>query len=181
MDPVKPQPVKLIIGFLYHELSALREAEDITREIWGNIDYLSQEYFFDITSYYNEEMGIPIFRTFRSYQILIDPSRLAEIKLKTNEIEQKIAAAGKRRVNLDPGYLDYDKLVLASAKYNYQKIYLNSGIYADITLFYRKGRFIAPEWAFPDFKSELYESDFLQIRFIYKKQLQVLFKEVNPN
>ncbi|MCF7918612.1 MAG: DUF4416 family protein [Candidatus Cloacimonetes bacterium] len=171
MKPDKPQDVKLIIGFLYHELAAYQQAEELCREKWGSVDYHSKEYFFDMTSYYNEEMGMPIFRCFNSYQKLIDPSRLAEIKLQSNEIEDALTVTGKRRVNLDPGYLDYDKLVLASAKYNYQKIYLGEGIYADPTLFYRKGRFQAPEWAFPDFKAELYENDFLHIRFIYKKQL----------
>jgi len=63
---------------------------------------------------------------------------------------------------------------LASAKYNYQKIYLRDGIYADPTLYYRKGRFIAADWTFPDFKSAVYENDFLQIRHIYKTQLKEL-------
>jgi len=174
MKPVEPQYVKLIIGFLYHELSAFQQAEELTREIWGSVDYHSKEYFFDKTTYYDSEMGMPLFRSFKSYKELINPAKLAEIKILTNEIEDKLTHGGKRRVNLDPGYIDYDKLVLASAKYNYQKIYLGQGIYADPTLFYRKGRFHAPEWAFPDFKSELYEGDFLHIRFNYKKQLNEL-------
>lgn len=172
MKPHEPQPVKLIIGFLYHELRQFRIAQGLLEEHFGNVDYQSKEYFFDMTDYYDEELGKPVFRVFCSYERLINPSELGDIKLFTNQLEVELAATNKRKVNLDPGYLDYHKLVLASAKYNYQKIYLHSGIYADPTLFYEKGRFTAPEWAFPDFKSSAYIDDFLHIRFLYKQQLK---------
>ncbi|MDP8221694.1 MAG: DUF4416 family protein [Candidatus Stygibacter frigidus] len=177
MKPIDVQPVKLVIGFLYHEPKKYRKALELVQERWGISDYQSQEYFFDLTDYYEPEMGKPIFRSFNSYNTLISPGSLAEIKLATNQIEEELSESGKRRVNLDPGYLDYDKLVLASAKYNYQKIYLRDGIYVDITMFYRKGRYIAAEWAFPDFKQGIYESDFLQIRHLYKLQLKELLRK----
>jgi len=41
--------------------------------------------------------------------IFINPARLAEIKLICNDLEDQIAVDGKRKVNLDPGYMDYDK------------------------------------------------------------------------
>jgi hypothetical protein len=168
MQPQHVIPVKLIIAFIYNQNEIFREALELTQDIWGVSDYQSQEYFFDSTQYYEPEMGKPLFRCFNSFQKLIDPSGLADIKLTTNHLENILAVNNKRRINLDSGYLDYDKLVLASAKHNYQKIYLKNGIYADPTLFYRKGRYIAPEWAFPDFKQGLYENDFLQIRHLYK-------------
>jgi len=177
MKPQEVQQVKLLIGFLYHERSKYHKALELVQERWGISDYQSQEYFFDLTDYYEPEMGKPIFRSINSYSMLISPGSLAEIKLATNQIEEELAESGKRRVNLDPGYLDYDKLVLASAKYNYQKIYLSKGIYADITMFYRKGRYIAADWAFPDFKQGIYENDFLQIRHLYKQQLKELLKK----
>ena len=177
MKPQDVQQVKLVIGFLYHERNMYRKAMEKVQERWGISDYQSQEYFFDLTDYYETEMGKPIFRSFNSYSALIDPGSLAEIKLATNQIEEELAESGKRKVNLDPGYLDYDKLVLASVKYNYQKIYLRDGIYADITMFYRKGRYIAADWAFPDFQQGIYENDLLQIRHLYKQQLKELLKK----
>ncbi|MCF7911412.1 MAG: DUF4416 family protein [Candidatus Cloacimonetes bacterium] len=176
MQPVEVQSVKLVIGFLYRERGVFRQALERVRAVWGESDYQSEEYFFDLTDYYETEMGKPIFRSFNSYSRLISPGELADIKLRTNQIEQELRSSEGRKVNLDPGYLDYDKLVLASAKYNHQKVYLSVGIYADITLFYRKGRYIAPEWAFPDFQAGLYENDFLQIRHLYKQQLKELNK-----
>ena len=177
MKALEVQPVKLIIGFLYRERNVYRMALERTHALWGISDYQSQEYFFNLTDYYESEMGKPIFRSFNSYSILIDPGKLAEIKLMTNNLEEELSESGKRRVNLDPGYLDYDKLVLASAKYNYQKVYLSGGIYADITMFYRKGRYIAADWAFPDFKEGLYENEFLQMRHQYKQQMKELLRK----
>jgi hypothetical protein len=92
-----------------------------------------------------------------------------KIKIKTNEIEDLVAVKGKRKVNLDPGYMDFNKVILASAKYNGQKIYLDLGIYADPTLSFEKGNFNPYPYSFPDFKTGEYNETFLQIRALYKK------------
>lgn len=144
----------------------------LLRERFGALDYQSREYLFDITEYYFAELGQPLFRKFVSFEKMIDPASLVQIKLFTNDIEEKLADEGKRSVNLDPGYMDFHKLVLASAKYNSQKIYLDKGIYADPTIFYEKGRFYPVPTAFPDFKIGIYENDFLHIRFLYKNQIK---------
>jgi hypothetical protein len=123
---------------------------------------------FEVTDYYQDEMGWGIQRIFLSFQRLIDPAGLADIKIDTNRIEDELAVDGRRKVNLDPGYMDVCKVVLASAKYNGQKIYLEKGIYADPTLHYQKGHFEPYPWSFPDFKDGRYESVFLRIRELYK-------------
>lgn len=139
-------------------------------ETYGSIDSQSTEFPFDQTDYYLQEMGGPIVRFFISFEKLIHPKSLAQIKIKTNAIEEKIAVKGNRCVNLDPGYMDYDKVVLASAKYNGQKIYLDHGIWADLTLHFKRGHFEPYPWSFPDFKRGLYNNAFLKIRQIYKAQ-----------
>lgn len=173
MKPNEPIPVKLFCGILYSDEILLKKAEDFLIQKFGNIDYKSKSFPFDITDYYESEMGKPIFRVFLSFEKLIDPGILPQIKIECNEIEDKLAISGKRKVNLDPGYLDYDKVVLASAKYNAQKIYLNNGIYADPTLFYKKGKFIPLDYAFPDFKKGIYEQVFLEMRVRYKRELKL--------
>jgi hypothetical protein len=152
------------------------------------VDYRSPAFPFSQTDYYVPEMGAPIFRIFVSHERLVHPGELASIKIETNEIEEILAMrpaqsqrpfapAGaaapeviRRRVNLDPGILDYDKFVLASAKYNGQKVYLDLGIWADLTLHYEKGKFDPYPWSFPDFKSRVYDAAFLEIRRLYKDQ-----------
>jgi len=119
-------------------------------------------------------MGSPIFRRICSFSNLISPSYLADAKLITNSIENKYRLNNKRNVNLDIGYMDYDKVVLASAKYGIHKVYISQGIYADMALHYEKGKFSSYPWAFRDFKLPLYYDFFLKIREIYKAQLKVL-------
>jgi hypothetical protein len=90
--------------------------------------------------------------------------------LVANGIEQEFASRGNRTVNLDPGYLDYYKVVLASAKFGGQKIYMRDGIYADMTLIHFKGKWESFAWGFPDFKSGIYDEVLSTIRNLYKAQ-----------
>jgi hypothetical protein len=168
MRPSAPDDVKLFVGILYSDEALLEKARETLGERFGSIDFVSEPISFDVTDYYQAEMGGPIRRIFLSFRELIDPGRLAEIKMETNRIEDELAVEGQRKVNLDCGYMDVCKVVLASAKYNGQKIYLGQGIYADPTLHYEKGHFSPYPWSFPDFKTGRYERIFLRIRELYK-------------
>ncbi|MDZ7288304.1 MAG: DUF4416 family protein [candidate division KSB1 bacterium] len=170
--PQSPLPVKLIMAVLYSDEMRLAEARTRSIDRFGPIDFTSAPFPFEVTDYYVPEMGAPIIRCFYAFERLISPGNLAGIKLVTNVIEEQLAVDGQRKVNLDPGYLDPDKFVLASAKYNGQKIYLSDGIWADLTLHYEKGHFYAYPWSFPDFRSGEYEKAFLRMREIYKAQLK---------
>ena len=170
MKPLPAPSTKLICGVLFTDENLLLRAKDLLIDRFGAIDFESEKFRFNVSYYYKPEMGWPIWRLFWSFEELIDPARIAEIKLACNSVEDELAIDGKRKVNLDPGYMDYDKVVLASAKYNWQKIYLDKGIYADATLKYEKGHYHPFPWSFPDFKTGEYERVFLKIREIYKKQ-----------
>ena len=170
MKPAEPEPVKLFVAVLYSDAQLLQQTLDLLVKKFGGIDYKSPEFAFNITDYYRDEMGGPIFRKIISFTELINPKELAPIKIATNEIEDRLAVDGRRRVNLDPGYMDYNKVILASAKYNGQKIYLNLGIYADPTLWYERGEFRAYPYSFPDFKTGAYNAAFLHIRALFKGQ-----------
>ena len=77
-----------------------------------------------------------------------------------------------RTVNCDAGYLDHNKVVLASAKEAGQKVYLDKGIYADLAGRYKNGAYRPFEWSFPDFKDGRYDKELLAIRALYLKQLR---------
>lgn len=174
MKPQPPQPVKYFCGVLYSDEKLLQDAYRLLQEKFGAIDYKSPVFPFDVTDYYVAEMGSPIWRCFCSFLDLKSPQLLAASKILCNELEEQLAVENRRKVNLDIGYIDYDKVVLASAKYHAHKIYLDLGIYADLTMRYEKGSFKPCEYAFPDFKSGLYDEVFLHIRAKYKGQLRRL-------
>jgi hypothetical protein len=168
-------PVKLFIGILTSFPEIFPELEDRLAARFGPVDLRSEELPFDLTHYYDEEMGTPIQRSFLGFEGLVDPARISEIKRSTNDLESDIAARHyrvKRPVNLDPGYLEESKIVLASTKNFYHRIFLMEGIYGEVTLQYRNGRWEAFPWSFPDFRSGRYDGFFTSLRRRYREQLQ---------
>jgi hypothetical protein len=141
---------------------------------WGEMDFSSADYPFDATDYYEPEMGGNLNRRLVSFLRLVPPDSLCPAKHVCNEIEDRLAGEKGRLVNLDIGYLDPYKVVLASFKSAGQKIYLGTGVWADLIVRYRKGRFCPFEWTFPDFRDGRYDRDLLQIRQIYLRQLRKL-------
>ena len=180
MKPAEPDAVKLFVGILYSRSDLAEVAINLLKETFGEIDYKSPEFEFTISDYYRQEMGWPINRKFVSHTNLINSKDIAKIKLQTNQLEDQLAIDGRRKVNLDPGYMDYNKVILASAKYNSQKIYIDLGIYADPTLWYENGTFAPYPYSFPDFKTGTYTKAFLHIRALFKGQKRKHLKEGTP-
>lgn len=152
------------------------------QEEWGPVDFQSQLYPFDQTDYYRAEMGGHLQRQLITFAELRSPEELAAAKVKCNELElyfSPLTSEGKgekRTVNLDIGYLDHSKIVLASAKGLSQKTYLSQGIYADLVARYKLGRYQPFEWTFPDFKEGRYDGDLAMIRGRYLQQLKAARK-----
>ncbi|MFH0855198.1 MAG: DUF4416 family protein [Candidatus Omnitrophota bacterium] len=171
MGKIAPdKPVKLIIGFIFGEKAFFEKAKlDLTRH-FGRIDFESGPMPFTVTGYYREEFGEGLSRVFVSFSKFIKPQQISGIKILTNKIEKKLTRESKRLVNIDPGYLDLAKLVLASTKDYVHRIYLNKGIFAEITLFYQDKSFQDWKWTYPDFRSKEYIAMFNQIRKLYAEQ-----------
>ena len=139
------------------------------KQSW-EIQQQSEEFSFDQTDYYTTEMGEGIKRCFLSIKGLQPLESSADWKLKTEEIEQQLSNKGKRRINLDPGYLDLSKVVLLSGKEGSHKIYLRNGVWADLVLLKDKGGYRNFPWTFPDIRTGRYDDFFLQLRAEFKKE-----------
>ncbi|MFP3895570.1 MAG: DUF4416 family protein [Anaerolineales bacterium] len=173
-EPQKPLPVKLVMPMFSGHEALLEEAEQMLRAHFGPIDYKSLRLPFDHTTYYEQEMGSGLKRQFLAFENLIDPGSIANIKTLTNELEEQWGQNGRRRINLDPGYIAAAKLVLATTKNHGHRIYLNRGIYAEVTLIYRDGNFRPLPWTYPDYRTEAYRKIMRAIREIYMAQLHEL-------
>jgi hypothetical protein len=168
--PVEPETVKFIVAMLSSdEVSAERVRERLSAR-WGPVDLESESMSFLETSYYEEEMGRGLRRVFLSLAPLGAPDRLVELKLGAAVLEEESAVAGRRRVNLDPGYLDPCKLVLSSFKWNSQKIFVGRGVYADPMLSYAKGSFDPFPWTFPEYQREEVKRFFGKVRDLFRRQ-----------
>jgi hypothetical protein len=168
----EPLSVKLIASMFTARMELLEEAKARLGQEFGPLDYESELLPFDHTTYYAAEFGENLKRRFVAFEELVHPGRLAEIKLLTNALEMEWAVGGKRRVNIDPGYVSHSKLVLATTKNHAHRIYLGQGIYAEVTLHFRDGTFRAWPWTYPDYASPSLIAIFNQIRVLYVKQLR---------
>ncbi|MCY3777890.1 MAG: DUF4416 family protein [Candidatus Aminicenantes bacterium] len=165
--------VKLLVALLWADARSRNAALEQMEIRWGAIDFSGSDHPFDVTDYYQAEMGPSLRRRLVSFSRMIPPETLPEVKLACNRIEEQLARHGRRRVNLDAGYLDHSKVVLASMKFAGQKIHLGQGVYADLMSRYRKGRYRPLEWAFPDFRDGRYDRDLARIRELYMEQRRI--------
>ena len=166
--------VKLVIPALYSNMIMLSKAEARIVKLFGNIDYKSSSYPFNYTDYYTREMGSSINRIFFAFKRLIEAEDLVQIKKDTNLIELKLSINGSRTVNLDPGYLELGKFVLATTKDQQHRLYMGDGIYEEITLYFKNREWRHWDWTYPDYRSLLYREILLKIRELYKKQIKEL-------
>ena len=172
--PQLPDPVKLFLAILWTDPSALESAFDQLCRNWGQFDFVGPDHPFEQTDYYEQEMGSELKRRLVAFDQLVPPEMIGPAKLATNEIEDRLSQMNHRRVNLDIGYLDHNKIVLASCKSAGQKIHLGNGIYADLVARYSHGEYRPFEWTFPDFKEGRYHAELSEIRRRYLAQLKQL-------
>lgn len=159
-EPRKPLPAKLVVSIIFRagirtgNTPELLETLAQLEQKFGPTDYVSHLMEFKHTKYYNNEMGDFLLRRFISFKQLVCRDRLAEIKLYTNSVEKKYCdRGGLRKVNIDPGLLSLENLVLASGKNFTHRIYLQNGIFAEVTLLYQNKKFTTMDWTYPDYAS----------------------------
>jgi len=171
-----PRPSKLIVGILAAGRQALTAAAAALAEAFGPIDATSDIWPFTHTDYYKDQIGPEILRQFVSHARLVMPDQLAPIKLETNTIEQglahSLALPWPRPVNLDPGLIEPSRLTLASTKDYCHRVYLRDGIYAEVTLVYKKGMWLSMPYTYPDYQQPHYHAFFSAVRARLIEQLR---------
>ncbi len=164
-------PVKLFSGFIFSEQPVLARAVASLRKRFGPPDLESPAIDFLHTSYYEKEFGPGLKKKFISFGKLVPAGALLRAKLFTNALESRSARDGRRLINIDPGYLTLPKVVLATTKDFCHRIYMDKGIYEEVTLVFRGGSFQPWEWTYPDFRTPEYIAFFNQLRSIYARQI----------
>ena len=182
MGTIRPfAPVKLFIGVLVANSKFIPQVEERLIGAYGAIDHRSDVIPFDFTDYYENEMGDLIDRVFFSFERLIEADQLPEIKRQTNQFEDELApllrtssASVKRPVNLDPGYIEQAKVILASTKNFYHRIYLGGGVFGEVTMHFKNNTYQFFPWTYPDYQSKDYQEFFLRMRHIFRAQLRTM-------
>jgi hypothetical protein len=152
--------VKLIAGVLYPDDEA-GECEDWfawtlgkLEAIWGKHENVSAPAPFTFTDYYRD-IAPRLARRFICFEGLAQAGGLPGWKLASIGIEAE--SRNPRIVNVDPGYVDGARLVLASTKDHAHRIYLRDDIFAEVTMRFRFGKWAPFDYTFPDFASGVYD------------------------
>lgn len=169
-----PKTVMLLIAVCSRHDSALQWAQERASSEFGPSVNTSDAFPFHQTDYYSSSMGEDLKKQFLAFEDLIDPGQIRQIKRMTNEWEFEYAQQAdhdeERPLNLDPGYLSEAKLVLASTKDHAHRIYLDDGIYAEVTLHYQGGGWQKLPWTYPDYQEAGYQEFFLCCRKSLREQ-----------
>jgi hypothetical protein len=169
----EPKPAKLFMSLIASEDPLVHRGMEDLCSAFGKIDFMSEKLPFNFTDYYSREMGKDLFRHFVTFKSLISIPLLPDIKQTTNQLEKKYADPNlNRRINIDPGYLCLEHVILATTKGYTHRPYLREGIYADLTLIYRKKSFQPLEWTYPDYRQEEVIQLFNQFRENYLEDLK---------
>lgn len=166
--PQPPAPCLLVFGVL---LSGGLDEDFVAAKVAENFGELAEtrEFApFGHTGYYEREMGEGIKRGFLVMRELVDPGTLAEIKIRSNELETELSEGPRRKVNLDPGLLNLTQFVLATGKPAGHRIYLGRGIWAEIEYLFQFGEFKFLDWTYPDYRESGIVEFFNTLRAGYK-------------
>jgi hypothetical protein len=168
----EPVPVKLVAGLLADSEARLQQAHRPLEERFGALETASTPRPWTVTRYYRDELGDRIWRQFVSFADLIEAEALPEAKLACNVTEQLWREGGHRKVNIDPGYVALSKLVLASTKDAGHRVHLCRGIYAEVTLEFVDGSFVACPHTYADYAQAEAVEFFNRVRQSYRSQLR---------
>lgn len=162
--------VKLFSGIIFRDESHLNKSIEILQKRFSTVDLESGTFPFDLTAYYEPEMGSPLFRKFIAFQRLTDPQLLPEVKLFSNRLEEQFSDQGRRHINIDPGYISEANVIIATTKNHYHRVPLRGGIYAHMEYTIQRKKVSPLDWTYPDFRKPEYMDFFNRLIVAYKHQ-----------
>lgn len=162
--------VKRITGILYPDDNFLAWSIEKLTQRWGVPEIVSSPVPFDKTNYY-DEISPNLTRIFLCFPGLVNAGGLADWKHEAIEIEA-MSRKPVRAVNIDPGYIDGARLILASTKDHAHRIYLRDGIFAEVTMRYRFRKWASFDYTFPDFASGVYDEFLSGVRKLWLREVK---------
>ena len=163
------EKAKLIVAVMYSDNHLLKAAIKKLGKKFGEAESESKEYPFNFTDYYAEEFGDNLLKKFLCFGRNISKEDLPEVKKFTNNLEKLFAAGGKRRINIDPGYIDSKELVMASNKTASFKQSIAENIFAHRLLEFNGKEAVIFRHTFADYKTDENKNFFERIFCSFQK------------
>ncbi len=150
-----PPPGYLFASILFnHNHLDEKEAIKLWEDEWGEGEVFKPE-FNPMKNYYSKEMGeaSALTRLIIVSNKLYERETLVEAKLWAVNIEYADDKTS-RHVNIDPGLMTLENIILGTGKIYGHRPYLGKGVYADLNLLYVSGEYSPLEWTYPDYKEK---------------------------
>ena len=170
-ESIYPSESKAVLFLLTNQEALAQKVIAHFEPTLGPVEIQGPWHDFHHSPYYEKEFGKNLKRCVVGFKNIFEPHRLAELKHQTSQLEKKLSQTEDRAINIDPGYVDLFKVVLASGKAGGQKVALAKDVHAYTLLRYEKGKWQPFDWTYPDFKEATYHDELLKIRQILKKEL----------
>ncbi|MEE8577037.1 MAG: DUF4416 family protein [candidate division Zixibacteria bacterium] len=151
----QPPPGRLICSIAYSHIDALADSLTRMEHQFGPVQFETIDIPYSGEARHIEEMGDNLSRRFFSFEKLVSRDKLADMKLLCRKIEAGFADRVDdfifRTVNVDPGIMTPENVVMASSRgFNY-RIYITRGVFAQVELIHSKSQFVRLPWTNPDF------------------------------
>lgn len=107
--------------------------------------------FNPLLTYYSKEMGDNLKRVIFYASDFNSREDLVGLKIKATDLELKYSNENKRLINLDVGYIAKEQVILATGKPYSHRVYLDAGVYAELTYVFKEKTFNSLPWTYPDY------------------------------
>ena len=150
------EPAAFLCAVMAGGAEAVDEAVAELAARFGAVHARSPTWAFDMSGYYEAEMDPGLAKGLVWLGDPIDPERLAGRKRQSLALERERAVEGggdlRRTVNVDPGLLSEESLVLATTKASGHRVAIGTGLWAEVTLRFERGEYRPLPWTYPDYR-----------------------------
>tara|TARA_B100001971_G_C18268008_1_gene596072 strand:- start:4163 stop:4669 length:507 start_codon:yes stop_codon:yes gene_type:complete len=130
--------------------------EDI-QSIWSEKLDLAEMYWPEFNpsiEYYSKEMGNDLKRVIFFSSNKVPREEMINLKLWATEKERLSSNDNKRSLNIDIGLMCLEQVLLSTSKPYSHRIYLNHGVYAELTYKYENKSYHFLPWTYPDYQHQ---------------------------
>ena len=154
MSQLKPASESFYFWSILYRSDLHRESDLITYFTDKNFVVCRDQYR-PQAEYYSKEMGdeAKLQKFYLVDQNLRARENLVKEKLRCIDLENQFCHGEKRRVNIDPGLICLENVLLTSGKNYGHRVYLFDGVFYELELLYRKNTFEKLPWTYPDYQT----------------------------
>lgn len=147
-------------SFLYHtDYFTEDQLIDLWKEKVGEV-IIFNTHFFPMKEYYSKEMSAGNEDLLKRFICLttdqVDRRTMIDLKIWADQYERTTTKANARTVNIDVGLVCPEHMILATGKPYAHRIYLDDGVYAELTYRAEADSYQTLPWSYPDYCDQDY-------------------------